>query len=418
MAQVQSAVGALAILALAWAFSEARRHVDWRLTVVGTLITTALAAVLVAVPPVAQALGSLNAVVDGLAAATRAGTSFVFGYLGGGPTPFDVAHPDAAFVFAFQALPLVLVMSVLTTLLFHWGVLPPLVRGVSWALTRTLGVGGAVGVSTAANVLVGMVEAPLFIRPYLDRLTRAEMFMVMTGGMAGIAGTVMVLYATIVGPAVPGAFGHILAASLLGAPAALVIAGLMVPEREGRVTVGDLDPGERIADGTMDAIVRGTVEGLDLLLKIVAMLIVFVALVALVNLVLGALPDVEGAPLTLERMLGWVFTPLALAVGVPWAEAGTAGALLGAKTVLNELIAYVRMAELPNDALSPRSRLLMLYALCGFANAGSLGIMIGGLTAMAPGRRADIVALGPRTIVSGTLSTCLVAAIVGAFVAG
>ena len=237
--------------------------------------------------------------------------------------------------------------------------------------------------------------------------------MVMTGGMAGIAGTVMVLYATLVGPLVPGAFGHILAASLLGAPAALVISALMVPEREGRVTGGALELGERVADGTMDAIVRGTLDGLDLLLKIVAMLIVFVALVALANLALAALPDVAGAPLTLERMLGWAFAPLALAVGVPWDEAGTAGALLGAKTALNELIAYVRMAELPEGALSPRSRLLMLYALCGFANAGSLGIMIGGLAALCPERRAEIAALGIKSLVAGTLCTCLLGAIVG-----
>jgi CNT family concentrative nucleoside transporter len=307
----------------------------------------------------------------------------------------------------------VLVMSVLTTLLFHWRILPPIVRGFSWLLERTMGVGGAVGLSTAANIFLGMVESPLFIKPYLARLTRGELFMVMTGGMAGIAGTVFVLYATVLRTAIPDVAGHLLVASIVSAPGALLISMLMVPDKPGeRTDMGAVEVGA-IADSTMDAIVRGTAAGLELLLNIVAMLIVLVALVALANAILSLLPDVAGAAITLQRLLGLVMAPVCWLMGIPWDQALTAGSLMGTKTVLNELIAYLDLARLPADALDARSRLIMLYAMCGFANFGSLGIMIAGLTVMAPERRADIVSLGPKTIVSGTLTTCLMGAIVG-----
>jgi CNT family concentrative nucleoside transporter len=305
-------------------------------------------------------------------------------------------------------------MSVLTTLLFHWRVLPPIVRGFSWLLQRTLGVGGAVGLSTAANIFVGMVEAPLFVRPYLARLTRSELFIVMTGGMAGIAGTVFVLYATILGPVIPGVAGHIIVASVLGAPAAILISLIMVPETPGRKANDERWQPEPVASGTMDAISKGTTAGLELLLNIVAMLVVMVALVHLANAALGALPNLAGAPLTLQRVLGYVMAPVCWLLGLPWSEALTAGGLMGIKTILNEFLAYLQLAALPADALSPRSRLIMLYAMCGFANFGSLGIMIAGLTTMAPARRDEIVSLGMKSIVSGTLATCLIGAIVGA----
>jgi CNT family concentrative nucleoside transporter len=302
---------------------------------------------------------------------------------------------------------------VLTTLLFHWGVLPPVVRAFSWALQRTLGVGGAVGLSTAANIFLGMVEAPLFIRPYLARLTRSELFVVMTGGMAGIAGTVLVLYATMLAPVVPDAAAHLIVASVLGAPAAIVISLVMVPDKEGTRTIGELVTPEPVAASTMDAIVKGTLAGLELLLTICAMLIVLVALVHLANAVLGLLPEMAGAPISLQRVLGFAMAPVCWLMGIPWSEAPTAGSLMGIKTILNEFIAYVEMSKLPADALEPRSRLIMLYAMCGFANFGSLGIMIGGLATMAPERREDVVSLGMKSIVSGTLTTCLIGAIVG-----
>jgi CNT family concentrative nucleoside transporter len=312
-----------------------------------------------------------------------------------------VTDAGSNFVLAFRALPIVLVISALSALLFYWGVLPAVVRVISWLLEKSMRVGGVVGLSTAANVFVGMVEAPLFIRPYLGKVSRGELFAIMVGGMASIAGTVLFLYGAILGPTLPDAVAHLLIASILSAPAALVIAFLMVPPR-GAATGGRVVLASE-ATGSMDALTRGTLEGAQLLLNIVAMLVVFVALVSLVNLVI--------APYSLQALLGWALAPLAWLAGIPWREAPAAGALLGTKTVLNELVAYLDLAR--DTAMSDRSRLLLTYALCGFANFGSLGIMIGGLGTMCPERRSEIVSLGLKSIVAGTLATCLTAAVVG-----
>ncbi len=413
MLQLQSAFGIVALLAIAWALSENRRAVSLKQAAIGLLVTLATAVILIKLPVVAHAFGVINDAVGTIAAASRAGSAFVFGYVGGGPLPFDLKAPGADFILAFQALPIVLVMSVLTTLLFHWRVLPPIVRGMAWLLERTLGVGGAVGLSTAANIFLGMVEAPLFVRPYLAQMTRSELFLVMTGGMAGIAGTVLVLYATLLAPLIPDAAAHFVIASVLGAPAAILVSLIMVPETRDQRTGGTLDDPDMKMTGTMDAIVKGTSSGLELLLNIVAMLLVLVALVYLANAMLGLLPEIGGAKISLQRMLGYVMAPVCWLMGLPWPQAMTAGSLMGTKTVLNELIAYVDLSKLPADALDPRSKLIMLYAMCGFANFASLGIMIGGLGTMAPTRRDEINELGVKSIVSGTLTTCLMGAIVG-----
>jgi CNT family concentrative nucleoside transporter len=413
MLQLQSTFGVVALLVIAWVFSENRRAVSIRQAMIGLIVTLVTAIALLKLPLVTRAFGAINDAVDAISDASRAGTSFVFGYLGGGALPFDLKAPGADFILAFQALPIVLLMSVLTTLLFYWRVLPPIVRGMAWLLERTLGVGGAVGLSTAANIFLGMVEAPLFIRPYLTQLSRSELFLVMTGGMAGIAGTVLVLYATLLGSVIPDAAAHFVIASVLGAPAAILVSLIMVPETSGKRTGGLLDDPDVQVSSTMDAIVKGTAAGLELLLNIVAMLIVLVALVHLVNAMLGLLPAIGGAPISLQRMLGYVMAPVCWLMGLPWPQAVTAGSLMGTKTILNELIAYVDFSKLPPDALDARSRLIMLYAMCGFANFGSLGIMIGGLGTMAPDRREEINSLGPKSIISGTLTTCLMGAIVG-----
>jgi CNT family concentrative nucleoside transporter len=413
MLQLQSAFGVFALLAIAWALGENRRAVSLKQAAIGLIVTFLTAIVLIKLPVVAHAFSAINDAVGAIAAASRAGTAFVFGYVGGGPLPFDPKTPGSDFVLAFQALPIVLVMSVLTTLLFYWRVLPPIVRGMAWLLERTLGVGGAVGLSTAANIFLGMVEAPLFVRPYLAQMTRSELFLVMTGGMAGIAGTVLVLYATLLAPLIPDAAAHFVIASVLGAPAAILVSLIMVPETSGKLTGGALENPDMQASGTMDAIVKGTTAGLELLLNIVAMLIVLVALVHLVNSVLSLLPDAGGTAISLQRLLGYVMAPVCWLIGLPWPQAVTAGSLMGTKTVLNELIAYVDLSKLAPDALDPRSKLIMLYAMCGFANFGSLGIMIGGLGTMAPERREEINSLGLKSIASGTLTTCLMGAIVG-----
>ena len=361
MLQLQSAFGVLALLAIAFAFGENRRGVSLRQAAIGLFVTLLTAIVLIKLPVVAHAFGVINDAVGAISSASRAGTSFVFGYLGGGALPFDLKAPGADFILAFQALPVVLVMSVLTTLLFYWRILPPIVRGMAWLLERTLGVGGAVGLSTAANIFLGMVEAPLFIRPYLAQLTRSELFLVMTGGMAGIAGTVLVLYATLLAPLIPDAAAHFVIASVLGAPAAILISLIMVPETSDVRTGGALGDPEMHASSTMDAIVKGTVAGLELLLNIVAMLIVLVALVYLANAILGLLPDIGGR-ISLQRMLGYIMAPVCWLMGLPWPQAVTAGSLMGTKTVLNELIAYVDLSKL--GAGRARSAFAADHALC------------------------------------------------------
>jgi CNT family concentrative nucleoside transporter len=413
MQQLQSAFGVFALLAIAWALSEDRRAVFWRQSAIGLAVTFASAALFIKVPRASSVFAAINAGVDALAEASRAGTSFVFGYIGGGTLPFELKVPGAEFSLAFQALPVVLLISVLTSLLFHWRILPPIVRALSWVFERTLGVGGAVGLSAAANIFLGMVEAPLFIRPYLVNLTRAELFTVMTAGMACIAGTVLVVYSTLLGPVIPNAPAHLVVASVLDAPAAILISMIMVPDPNRRRTGATLiDPG-RVAASSMEAIVQGAATGLELLLNICVMLIVLVALVHLANAILGLLPAVGGEPISLQRMLGYAMAPICWLMGIPWDQAPTAGGLMGMKTILNEFIAYVELAKLSPDMLDPRSRLIMLYALCGFANFGSLGIMISALSTLAPERRKDVISLGVKSIVSGTLSTCLIGAMVG-----
>jgi CNT family concentrative nucleoside transporter len=278
------------------------------------------------------------------------------------------------------------------------------------ALRRTLGIGGAVGTAAGASIFLGMVETPLVVRAYLARMSRSELFTVMTCGMSTVAGSIMVLYAGVLGPIVDGALGHILVASTLNVVGAVVVSRIMVPEQGAGLTA---DAGELLGySSNMDAIAQGTADGLRLAANVGAMLIVLVSLVALVNYVISAV-EFAGAPLTLERMLGWAFAPVAWLIGVPWSDAQTVGALLGTKLILNELVAYLEFAALGPDAVSPHSRLVTTYALCSFANFGSLGIMLGGLATLIPERRHEFLALGPKTLVSGTIVTSTTAALVG-----
>lgn len=408
---VQSAIGLVVFLGLAWAMSEHRRQVSLRLVGLGLALQLALGILLLKVPGSGEIFLGFNRVILALEASVQAGTAFVFGYLGGGPPPFEEKEPSYTFILAFRALPLLLLMSALSSLLFYWKVLPLVVKGFSRLLEKTLRLGGAEGLGVSANIFLGMVEAPLFIRPYLARMTRSELFTVMTCGMATIAGTVMVLYASILSDIIPNVIGHILTASLLNAVAAVIIAKIMIPET-GPGTSGELVEPEPVA-GSMDAITRGTLQGIQLLMNIVAMLLVMVALIHLANLVLGVLPTGGARPLTLQGILGIVSAPIVWLMGIPWSQSWTAGELMGAKMVINELVAYINLSQLAPDALSPRSLVIMTYAMCGFANPGSLGIMIGGLGTMAPERRSDVVGLGLRSIVAGTLSTCMTGAIVG-----
>lgn len=411
MERMQGLAGFFCLALLAWLFSEKRKEVRPRTLIAGMGLQVFLAILLLKLPASRNVFLWLNQAVQALEESTRAGTGLVFGYLGGAPLPFEEAFPGASYVLAFRGLPLVLVISAVSSLLFYWRILPGVVRAFSWVLRRITGVGGVEGVGTAANVFVGMVESPLLVRPYLAKVSRSELFTIMTSGMATIAGTVMVLYASVLQHVVPGIMGHLLTASIISAPAAVTVAKLMIPDTASPST-GRIDlPAE--ARSSMDAITRGTLQGIKLLLNIVAMLVVLVALVHLLNILLGYLPPVSGSPITFQRVVGYAMMPITWLMGIPWGEAHTAGTLMGTKTVLNELVAYLDLAALPEGSLSERSRLILVYAMCGFANFGSLGIMIGGMGAMARERRDEIVSLGVKSIVAGTLATCMTGALVG-----
>jgi concentrative nucleoside transporter, CNT family len=407
---LQSALGICVIVAVAWALSENRRAFPWRTVIAGLLLQAALALLLLKVPVARAGLLALNGAVDALTGATRAGTSFVFGFIGGGPAPFAVTNPAGMVSFAFGILPLVIVISALAALLWHWRILPVIVKGFAFGLRKLMGIGGAVGLGSAATIFIGMVEAPLLIRPYLAKLSRGEVFVLMTVGLASVAGTVFFLYASILKDVVPGALGHILTASMMSLPAAILIARVMIPESGGVETEATSDLKYR---SSMDAVARGTEDGLKIYLQILAMLIVMVALVALGDSILKLLPDVAGAPLSLERVFGWLFAPVVWLFGVPANEAVTAGSLMGTKTILNELVAYLNLAGLPKGALDPRSTLIMIYAMCGFANLGSAGILIAGMSTLMPERRDEIVPLAMRAILSGTMASGLTGAMIG-----
>lgn len=410
---IQPLIGLLAFVLIAWILSESRSSVNWKLVLSGIAVQLVLGFLLLGIEFMQGILNSLNAVVLVIEQSTQAGTALVFGYLGGGSLPFAESGPGSTFVLAFKALPIILVISALSSLLFYWRILPRIIRGISWLLEKSLRIGGAEGMGLAANIFIGMVESPLLIKPYLARITRSELFSIMTCGMATVAGTVIVLYASLLSGAIPGVAGHIMVASVISVPAAYVISKVMIPET-APVTEAELEPDSTISS-SFQAITEGTIQGVQLLIQVVAMLLVMAALVELVNILLSLLPGPEDQALTLQGLLGWVFAPVAWLIGIPWEEAVVAGKLLGIKTVINEFLAYLTLSGLPENTLSVPSSVILVYALCGFANPGSLGIMIGGLTAIAPGRKAEIVTLGVKSILAGTLATCMTGAVAAIF---
>jgi CNT family concentrative nucleoside transporter len=413
----QSLLGIALIPLIAWALSESRAYLPpakvARIVGGTLLLQIAIAFLLLRLPWARGVLDGIGEAVFALQRATDAGTQFLFGYLAGGPAPFDIKAPENAFILAIRALPLILVLSALVQLLYHWGILQRVVGAFAILLRRFAGTGGPLGTVSAASIFLGLVEAPLMIRPYLASMQRGALFATMSVAMATIAGTVMALYAAVLQPLVPGAAGHLLAGSVMNVPAALMIARLMVPQGfdSGPVTAEIIL--ENPPRSSMDAIAQGAAEGLKLLATVVALLLVVVALVSLANSILALIGEPLGLRLTLQRILGWIGAPIAFLLGVAWSECATAGALLGQKVVLNELIAYLEMARTAPAELSPRSGTILTYAMCSFANLGSLGILIGALTAMAPERRAEITALAPWSVLSGCLAAFLSAAVIG-----
>lgn len=414
LARLQGLLGLGLVLGLAWALSERRRAFPhWRFVAVALALQLLLAVVVIRVPALWEVLRLASRGVDALAEATRAGSTYMFGFLGGGDAPFVLQEGATRPVaIAFEILPLVIVTSALAALLWHWGVLRAMVRGLSWLTQRALGVGGAVGLNAGANVFLGVVEAPLVVRAYLARMSRAELFMVMTLGMATVSGVVLVLYAQTLATVVDDAFGHLVVASLISLPAALLLARILVPDLPDAVRTPD-DGTELRYDGSIDALVRGTLDGLQLFLAIIAVLIVVFALVTLVDAGLAQAPPFGGEALTVGRVFGFVFAPLMWAIGVPWGEAATAGSLMGTKAVLNEYVAYQQLAALPEGSLGPRAELITVYATCGFANFASIGLLVSTIGTLAPSRRAEAAALGLKSWVAGNLATLMTGAVVG-----
>ncbi|MBX9805928.1 MAG: nucleoside:proton symporter [Alphaproteobacteria bacterium] len=409
----QGVLGIFVFLGVAWLFSENRRGVQKRDILLGVGLQIGLAVIITQFPLIRHGFESLSKGVEALKHATQQGTQFVFGYLGGGAVPFSILPDSGAstFIFALQALPTIMVVSALSMLLFHWGVLPFIVRLFSMALQRTLRIGGALGVVAASKVFLGNLEAPLLVRPYLKNFSRCELFTVMTCGMATTAASVMALYTSILEGTVANPIAHILTASIISIPAAITLSRIMIPH-EGVMTSGTLVAPYRFSNW-MDAVTRGTSDGLTIFLHVMAMLIVVLALVSLLNAVLGILPNFGGEAITMQRILGYVMAPVTWLMGIPWSEAATAGKLLGTKTVLNEVVAFLELSKVPRSDLSAHSALIMTYALCGFANFSAIGIIIGGIGTMVPERRDEIVALGIKSVFAGTLATCMSGTLIG-----
>lgn len=410
---LQSLLGLVVIVAVCWAISENRNAFPWRLTIGAILVQAGLVLALFAIPGSQAVLAAVTGAVDGLAVATTEGTKFVFGYLAGGDQPYAVSNQGALFTFAFQVLPLILVISALSALLWHWKILKWITLGFGFLFQKTMGLGGASALAVAANIFLGMIESPIVIRAYLDKLTRSEIFLMMVVGLATVAGSTMVAYATILSPVLPNAAGHVLVASIVSAPAGVLLARIIIPEKEGMGgAVADYDSALKY-DSAIDAIVKGTSDGLMVVLNISAVLIVFVALVALVNVMLGGVV-VFDAPLTVERMLGWIFAPVAWLIGVEWKDADVAGWLLGVKLTLTEFVAFIDLGKVPAAEMTERTRMLMTYALCGFANIGSVGITVTGLSVLMPERREEVLGMVWKGLFAGFLATLMTAAIVGA----
>jgi len=415
LTSVQALFGMSVFIGIAIALSEQRNVPGWRLLVAGLGLQFLFAFAVFNLSFLQQVLGGINSGVNAVVSATESGTLFIFGYLGGDPLnvdyPFAVSEPGATLILAFRILPLILMFTVLSAILWHYRVLPVIIKGFSLVLRKSMKVGGAVGLSSAANIFVGMVESPALIRPYIEVLTRSELFMVMSCGMATIAGSVMVFYSIILQGTLADPLGHIITASVISAPAAIMLALIMVPETDA-ASKEEVELGVEYTS-LMDAITKGTYDGVRLMVSVGAMILVLVALVALVNSVFSLIPFPGDDPLTLQRLFGYGFAPLTWLMGIPWSEAQAAGSLMGIKTALNELLALLALAELPQGSLSEKSTVIITYALCGFANFGSLGIMIAGLSGMCPQRGAEIVELAPKSLISGTLATCMTGAIAG-----
>ncbi|KDA00400.1 NupC family nucleoside transporter [Hyphomonas polymorpha PS728] len=405
-------IGIVLIYGLCWVLSEKRKLFPWKIVLGATAMQFAFALILFGIPFIKEILLKANALVDGLQNATRAGTSFVFGYVGDNVAAGELIGGAPPPLFFFQILPIIIVVAALSAILWHWHILRWITNGFAFVFRRGMGLGGATSLAVSANVFMGMTEAPVLIRPYIKGMTRSELLIMMTAGFATIAGSVLVVYGAFLEGKMANPLPQLLAASIIAAPAAVGVALAMIPETTP-VSERMKDPDFKYAS-TMDAFSTGATDGLKIVFNIATMLIAALALLWLVNAGLGLFPDVNGSPLSIERILGWIFAPLMYLIGVPWSEASQSGSLMGVKTVLTEFVAFLQLAEVPVEAMDPRTRMITAHAICGFANFGSMGILIGGLSIVEPERREDFLALAWRTLLAGTLATCLSGAVVAA----
>ena len=410
--KIQSFLGILVFISIAWLFSE-RKHLIRPKLIILTMITQFILALFFLLVPFSESLFNLfNDGVVQIQKATEFGTSFVFGYLGGAEPPFITHDMSRNYILAFRALPLVIVVSAISSILFYLGILQKIIKFIGNCVVRIANIGHASAFGASANIFVGMVEAPLLIKPYIEKLSRSDLFILMTTGMCTVAGTVFALYVTVLENVIPDIAGHLILSSLLSVFSGVMIAQIIIPPTNEKCKPEDFVQNKSHLN-LMDAITKGTTTGLSICLNIIATLIVMLSLVFLINSILNIFPNFGSEPVSLQKIMGLIFAPLMWFLGMSWAEALLAGELMGTKTVLNEFIAFLNLSKIDTGLLTERTKLITVYALSGFANFGSLGIMVTGLISMAPNRRLEILELGPKSIISGTLATLITGSVIG-----
>ncbi|MDB2611430.1 Na+-dependent nucleoside transporter [Gammaproteobacteria bacterium] len=414
---LQIIIGFIGLVCIAIPFSQDKRSINFRHIIAAILLQVLLAFALLKIPFIVQVFAYLSDGVTALQAATQEGAEFVFGYLSNSSTsPFEASGTGNSMIFAFQILPLIIVISSLSALLWFWNILPLIIRAISKIFEKFFNIGGPIGLGATANIIMGQVEAPLLVRPYLSRMSEKELLILMTAGMSTVSGSIMIALVSMLAPQFPdiNLIQHLVSASILSIPAAIMYANIMIPSSE--VTNFDGNSVPKVYDSSMDAITRGTRDGLDICLNVGAILIAFIALVSLLNSLLGILGGWIGiADLSLQLILGYIFFPIVWLMGVPLSETLASAELLGLKTALNEFVAYGALANIEPDTLSDRSKLITLYALCGFANFSSVGILVSGISAMAPERKNDLIKVSIKALIGATLASCMTGLVIGIF---
>jgi len=410
---LQIFIGFIGLVALAIPFSDNYKQINYKYVLYGILSQFILAAILLKLPFIISFFEILGNGVTILQNATVEGASFVFGYP---PTDTEFAYRSLLETFAFGVLPYIIVMSCISAILWHWGILPYIVNIISKGCQKLFNIGGPVGLGAAANVFIGQVEAPLLIKPYINKLSKKELLILMTAGMATVAGSVMVALISILEIQFvnENLIQHFLTASILSVFAAIMYANIMIPSNQ--ITDADTDKRSKVYKGTMDAITTGTAQGSNIAVSVGTILIAVIALVYIANSFLGFIGSFVGVDLSIQQILGYIFAPIAWLMGIPWNEAVIAGELLGIKTTLNEFIAYPALAALEEGTLSDRSKLIIFYGLCGFANLSSVGILISGIGSMAPERKDDLISVSFKALVAATLASCMTGLVVGCFI--